>query len=175
MADALLKDVPAVESTLRIAKWNTIPVRYEDKTFTERNFLLSDSNFFEFYAYKLLVGNPKTVLDGPNKIVITESTARKYFGYTGPGDLSPIGKTFAIGSQGETKAEVTGIAADVPHNTHLKFDFLLSITSSQMLDYPMWLNSAVVTYFKIHPEGKIESVNDKYDYFIESQGNSAVS
>lgn len=168
MADALLKDVPAVESTLRIAKWNTIPVRYEDKTFTERNFLLSDSNFFEFYAYKLLVGNPKTVLDGPNKIVITESTARKYFGYTGPGDLSPIGKTFAIGSQGETKAEVTGIAADVPHNTHLKFDFLLSITSSQMLDYPMWLNSAVVTYFKIHPEGKIESVNDKYDYFIES-------
>lgn len=168
MAEALLKDVPAVESTLRVAKWNTIPVRYEDKTFTERNFLLGDSNFFEFYAYKLLVGNPKTVLDGPNKVVITESTALKYFGYTGPGDLSPIGKTFAIGSQGETKAEVTGIAADVPHNTHLKFDFLLSLTSSQMLDYPMWLNSSVVTYFKIHPEGKIESVNDKYAYFIET-------
>lgn len=168
MAEALLKDVPAVESTLRITKWNTIPVRYEDKTFTERNFLLSDSNFFEFYAYKLLVGNPKTVLDGPNKIVITESTARKYFGYTGPGDLSPIGKTFAIGSQGETKAEVTGIAADVPHNTHLKFDFLLSLSTSQMFDYPMWLNSAVVTYFKIHPEAKIESVNDKYNYFIET-------
>jgi putative ABC transport system permease protein len=168
MAETLLKDVPAVESTLRIAKWNTIPVRYEDKTFTERNFLLSDSNFFEFYAYKLLVGNPKTVLDGPNKIVITESTARKYFGYTGPGDLSPIGKTFAIGSQGETKAEVTGIAADVPHNTHLKFDFLLSLPTSQILDYPVWLNSAVVTYFKIHPKGKIESVNDKYSYFIET-------
>jgi len=168
MAETLLKDVPVVESTLRIAKWNTIPVRFEDKTFTERNFLLSDSNFFEFYAYKLLVGNPKTVLDGPNKIVITESTARKYFGYTGPGDLSPIGKTFAIGSQGETKAEVTGIAADVPHNTHLKFDFLLSLPTSQILDYPVWLNSAVVTYFKIHPEGKIESVNDKYSYFIET-------
>ncbi len=168
MAETLLKDVPAVESTLRIAKWNTIPVRYEDKTFTERNFLLSDSNFFEFYAYKLLVGNPKTVLDGPNKIVITESTARKYFGYNGPGDLSPIGKTFAIGSQGETKAEVTGIAADVPHNTHLKFDFLLSLTTSELLDYPMWLNSAVVTYFKIHPAGKIESVNDKYNYFVET-------
>ncbi|MBX2946279.1 MAG: ABC transporter permease [Cyclobacteriaceae bacterium] len=168
MPEALLKDVPAVESVIRVAKWNTIPVRFDDKTFTENRFLLSDSNFFNFFSFQLLVGNPKEVLNGPNKVVITESTAKKYFGYTGPGDLSPIGKMFFIGSQGETKAEVTGIAADVPHNSHLKFDFLLSITTWEQLNYPIWLNSAVVSYFKIRPNTTIEDVDNKYDFFVNT-------
>jgi putative ABC transport system permease protein len=168
MAEALRKDVPAVESTVRIAKWSTLPVRYEDKAFTENRFLLTDSNFFDFFDYELLVGNPKHVLNGPNKVVITESVARKYFNYQGPGDRSPIGKLFFIGSEGETKAEVTGIAADAPYNTHLKFDFLLSLSSSPMMNYPMWLNSSVITYFKILPNTSIDQVNDTYDYFINT-------
>jgi putative ABC transport system permease protein len=168
MAEALMKDVPAVESTIRVAKWNTMPVRFEDKSFTETRFLLADSNFFEFFGYPLLVGNPKEALKGPNKIVITESIARKYFDYQGPGDDSPIGKMFFIGSQGETKAEVTGIAADMPHNAHLKFDLLLSIHSTYLVNNPIWLNSSVATYFKVHPNSGIESVNDKYDYFIQT-------
>jgi len=169
MAEAMMKDVPAVESTVRITKWSTIPVRYEANIFTERHFLLVDSNFFDFFSgFKLLVGNPKDALKGPNKIVISESAAKKYFGYKGTGDLSPLGKQLAIGSTGEIKAEVTGIAADPPHNSHMQFDFLLSITSWEQVRYGMWLNSAVVTYFKVNPQAKIESVNDKYQYFIEN-------
>src|SRR5690606_17545681 len=90
MMEAMLKDVPAIESAVRVSKWSTIPVRYEDKTFTENRFLLADSNFFDFFSFQLLVGNPKEVLNGPNKVVISESAAKKYFGYTGPGDLTPI-------------------------------------------------------------------------------------
>lgn len=169
MSEALMKDVPAVESTMRIGKWNTIPVRYEANTFTENHFLLVDSNFFQFFkGFKLLVGNPNEALVGPNKVVITERIAKKYFGYKGPGDLSPIGKQFAIGSRGETKAEVTGIAADTPHNSHIQFDFLLSITTWDQLNFAIWLNSSVITYFKIHPNANIQSVNDKYQYFIET-------
>lgn len=168
MAEALLKDVPAVESTVRVTKWNTIPVRFDDKTFTENRFLLADSNFFDFFTFPLIVGNPKEALNGPNKVIISESAAKKYFGYTGPGDLTPIGKMFFIGSQGETKAEVTGIVADVPHNSHLKFDFLLSITSWNQMNYPAWVNSAVVTYFKIRPNTSIEDVNNKYPYFVNT-------
>ena len=168
-AEALMKDVPAVESTLRVTKWNTIPVRYETNIFTENHFLLADSNFFDFFnGFKLIAGNPKDALKGPNKIVISERAAKKYFGYTGTGDLSPIGKQIAIGSTGETKAEVTGIAADAPHNSHLQFDFLLSMTSWEQLRYPVWLNSAVITYFKINPNAKVESVDDKYAYFVET-------
>ncbi len=169
LAEAFMKDVPAVESTIRITKWNTIPVKYEANTFTEKYFLLADSNFFDFFnGFKLVVGNPKDALTGPNKVVITERAAKKYFGYAGSGDHSPIGKQFSIGSRGETKAEVTGIAADPPPNSHLQFDFLLSIASWQQVNIPIWLNSAVVTYFKIYPDAKIESVNEKYPYFIET-------
>lgn len=168
MMEAMLKDVPAVESAVRISKWSTIPVRYEDKNFTENRFLLADSNFFDFFNFQLLVGNPKTVLNGPNKVVISESTAKKYFGYTGPGDLSPIGKMFFIGSQGENKAEVTGIVADTPHNSHLKFDFLLSITTWQQLNYPIWLNSTVITYFKIRPNTSIADVDNMYTHFTNT-------
>src|SRR5690606_22429566 len=127
-----------------------------------------DSNFFDFFSFQLLVGNPKEVLNGPNKVVISESAAKKYFGYTGPGDLTPIGKMFFIGSQGENKAEVTGIVADTPHNSHLKFDFLLSITTWQQLNYPIWLNSAVVTYFKIRPNTSIADVDNMYTHFTNT-------
>ena len=169
MAEALMKDVPAVESTVRIGKWNTVPVKYEDNTFTERHFILADSNFFDFFGgFKLLVGNPKDALRGPNKIVISERAAKKYFNYKGAGDLTPIGKYISIGSRGETKAEVTGIVADSPHNSHIQFDFILSIVSWEQMNYAIWLNSNVVTYFKIHPDANIQSVNDRYPYFIET-------
>jgi putative ABC transport system permease protein len=169
MAEALVKDVPAVESTLRIGKWNTTPVRFETKTFTEKYFLVADSNFFEFFnGFELVAGNPKEALNGVNKIVITERAAIKYFGYKGKGDLSPLGKQLAIGSRGETIAEVTGIAFDPPHNSHIQFDFILSIATWGQMKYPIWLNSNVVTYFKTHPGSTIESVDDKYQYFIET-------
>jgi putative ABC transport system permease protein len=168
MAEAMRKDVPAIESTLRLTKWSTVPVRYESSAFTERRFLLADSNFFQFFGFPLLAGDPKSVLQGPHKIVITESMARKYFKYQGAGDLTPIGKTLAIGSNGETKAEVTGIAADVPHNTHLHFDFILSLETQQRGGPDIWLNSSVITYFKIIEGADIATVNQQYDYFIKT-------
>lgn len=169
MAAALKKDVPAVASTMRLTPWPTIPVRYETQSFTERRLLVADSNFFNFFQFPLVEGDAASVLRGPGKIVITESTAKKYFGYEGKGDLSPIGKTFHIGSNGETKAEVTGIAQDPPHNSHLQFDFLLSFdTHEPNPGDEIWTNASVVTYFKLVPNATIESVNQQYDYFVQT-------
>ncbi|QOI97680.1 MAG: ABC transporter permease [Flammeovirgaceae bacterium] len=168
MAEALMNDVPEVQEVTRITRWNTMPVRYEDKTFTESGYVWADSNFFSFFnGYKLMAGNPNDVLKGPNKVVITERAARKYFGYTGAGDRTPIGKLFYFGSDGSIQAEVTGIAADPPHHAHLQFDFLVSISTWDMLKYPqMWMNSAVVTYFKLHPGASASGMDAKYDYFV---------
>jgi putative ABC transport system permease protein len=168
MAEAMMTEIPQVESVVRVTKWNTIPVRYEEKAFTEKHFLVADSNFFQFFTYKLISGNVKEALKGPNKVVISETTAKKYFGYKGAGDTSPIGKAFAIGSQGETIGEVTAIAEDTPANSHMQFDFVLSMQSWDQLRFPaIWLNSSVVTYFKTKPNTDINQVNEKYTYFIE--------
>ncbi|MBS1506556.1 MAG: ABC transporter permease [Bacteroidetes bacterium] len=168
MAEGLMNEVPQVESVVRVNKWNTIPVRYEEKIFTEKRFLLADSNFFEFFNFKLIAGNPKEALKGPHKVVISTTAARKYFGYKGPGDMSPIGKVFAFGSMGETTAEVTGIAEDGPSNSHLHFDFVLSLqTWDDLWKQTVWLNNSLITYFKIKPNADIKDVDAKYSYFIE--------
>lgn len=166
MAEALMNEIPQVESVIRLTRWHTFPVRYEDKAFTEDKFMAADSNFFDFFHFRLIAGNPKEALRGPNKVVISETAAKKYFGYTGPGDTSPLGKMFVLGSSRLT-AEVTGIAADAPHNSHFHFDFLWSLESWDGIRQTYWLNSAVYTYVKLKDGASVTAVDDKFNYFIK--------
>ena len=80
MRFSLEEEVPAVESAIRIGAFPTMPIQYEELTFTEPITLVSDPEFFEFFGFELLKGDAKTALVGPNKIVLTESNAKKYFG-----------------------------------------------------------------------------------------------
>ena len=70
-------------------------------------------------SFPLIKGDPETALVDPNKTVITESTAHRFFG-----DKGPIGKT--ITWDGDMEFEVTGVCSDVPENSHIKFTFLIS-------------------------------------------------
>ena len=72
-----LKDIPEIESVIRIASWKTFPIRYNDKAFTEPSLLLTDSNFFRFFNFKLIEGHPDSVLAGERKVVMTESAAKR--------------------------------------------------------------------------------------------------
>jgi putative ABC transport system permease protein len=166
-AEAIQRDASGVESVVRLDKWMTCPVRYEENTFTEMHFMLADSNFFSFFNFTLLQGNPKEALTGPNKIVISERAAARYFGYTGTGDQSPIGKMLVIGSPGNITAEVTGIAETPRHNSHIQYDFLMSLETSGYIDNPVWLNSEVYTYFKLFPGTEITTVQHTLDSFVE--------
>ncbi len=167
LSRALMDEVPQVESTIRLQKWNTYPVRFEEKAFTEKGFIIADSNFFEFFKFKLIAGNGKEALRGPNKTVITENTAKRYFDYKGPGDNSPIGKIFTGGSAGELTFEVSGIAENPPTQSHIQFDFVLSMDSSPDARNDMWVNSSYLTYFKIKPNSQLADVKSQLDYFVE--------
>jgi len=162
---ALKQEIPEVESTLRIASWATFPVRYQTKAFTEEKMLLVDSNFFNFFNFKLVAGHPDTVLNGERKLVITESAARRYFGYTGKGDKSPIGETVML-AQGYA-VTVSGIAADPPQNSHLHFSLILSLSSWDEAHAGSWISNRVATYFKITPDTPLESVTSKFNILIE--------
>ncbi len=162
---ALKQEIPEVESTLRIASWATFPVRYETKAFTEEKMLLADSNFFNFFNFKLIAGHPDTVLSGERKLVITESAAKRYFGYTGNGDKSPIGKTVML-AQGYP-VTVTGIAADPPQNSHIHFSLILSLESWDEARAGSWISNRVATYFKVAPDTPLVSVTSKFNILIE--------
>jgi putative ABC transport system permease protein len=89
------------------------------KEFNESRLFFTDSTFFDVFDFRMLKGDAKTALHNTHSVVITESTAKKYFA-----DEDPMGKYLKF--QGTTNLLVTGVLEDVPANTHFQFDFLVS-------------------------------------------------
>lgn len=92
--------------------------------FTESRFFFADSTTFNVFDFELVMGDPATALARPNTILITESTARKYFK-----EDNPIGKSLRVERNGNIDFEVVGILADTPRNSHFEFDFLASMVT----------------------------------------------
>ncbi|MFC3415378.1 ABC transporter permease [Algoriphagus hitonicola] len=160
MAQAMVDEIPEVEEATRIGVFRTMPMRYEEKSFTEPITLVVDPNFFNFFGFKLLKGNPKEALTGPDKVILTESTAKRYFG-----DQEPIGKVLLRGSE-KTATEVSGIVADPPYHSHLTFEMLLSADSWGYMKDEQWSSNNLYTYFRIHSEANPQNAQDGIDGFV---------
>jgi len=121
---AILKaELPEVQEVVRANNWDHTLVKYEnkngeEKAFYEEDIVRTDSTYFQVFTHKFIAGDPKTCLTEQNTLVVTESTAKRYFG-----DEPALDKALIIDNQ---PWKVTGVIEDVPENTHLKFDILLS-------------------------------------------------
>jgi putative ABC transport system permease protein len=110
----------------RVVRFLRIPsplVSYDDKHLIEPRFFLAEPDVFDIFSFNLIEGDPETALNGSNSVIITEQTARKYFG-----DEDPIGKILRFRTQFNppTDLMVTGVLAETPMNSHFKFDMLAS-------------------------------------------------
>jgi putative ABC transport system permease protein len=103
------------------------PARPEAHFRETNRFLYADSNFFRFFSFRLLQGQPAIVLDRPFTVVLTETSAKKYFGNT-----NPVGKTLLLDQQ--YRLEVTGVTADPPSNSSIVFDFIASLSTMSRID-----------------------------------------
>jgi len=148
VAAGFLEEIPGVEQACRIALWKDMSVEHLEDSFTERTVLLADSNFFDFFSFTLLTGDPKTVLDKPYSIVLTETAANKIFGYTGPGDNRCIGQNLEFGNE-KWACTVTGIAEDPPQNSHFHFSMILSMESWDYSRNSVWVSNSLLTYIKL--------------------------
>jgi len=101
-------------------------ITYEETQIEEERVFLVDGDVFEVFSWDLVKGDAKTALVDVNSIVMTESTAIKYFG-----DDDPIGKIINYDNLVEMK--VTGVAKDVPLNSHFKWDMLASLSTYEAL------------------------------------------
>lgn len=128
IGDALKADFPEIEKVVQFSGLTSILLKQGDKRFQEENVFFMDSTAFDVFSWKILAGNPHTALKNAYSIVLTESTAKKYFG-----DQNPIGKTIEGGlAAGRADAglyTVTAVMADVPANSHFTFDALLSMST----------------------------------------------
>lgn len=117
-----LKDnFPEVEAFVRLTGSNSL-LSYGDTYFKEDNIYYASQDFFKVFGISLLEGIDSTALKGLNKIVLSRSLARKYFK-----DESPVGKTMR--NNGTTEFLVTGVFEDIPQNSHLSIDALLSFAT----------------------------------------------
>ncbi len=161
MAAALVSDMPEVESATRICQAYGRVFKNGEKIFTEEKVFWVDSNFFQFFGYKLLKGDPLTALDEPNTLVLTERMAKKYFG-----DEDPVGKMLVVGDD-KKSFKVTGVAENAPSNSHFVYNVLISGISADRLKSEVWLNNFMYTYLKVRPNSSIAGVNEKFMPMVE--------
>lgn len=138
----VVQDYPEVQSFVRFIGFQRTLFKYQEKEFFEENFYYADSTVFDIFTYKFLKGNPQSALLEPNKIVLTEKIANKYFG-----NSDPIGKSLITGDK---TYEVTGVIKDVPTNSHFRFDALAS-RKNLPKELGSWGNFGVFTYL-LFPE-----------------------
>ena len=154
IAAAVLHEIPEVEEATRFGWWRAQPMRYEGKTFIEKQLMVADSNFFQFFSFPLVSGNSADVLKGTNKVVLTETTAQRYFG-----SESPIGRIILRG-EGRVATEVTGVVKDLPANSHIQFDMILSSPSWQIMQSDAWSNTFLYTYLKTNAAAEVKKKLD---------------
>lgn len=161
IAPAMAAGIPGVESAVRVNTWSNIVMKFEDNAFTESDVIQVDSNFFNFFSFKLLSGQAGKVLKEQNTIVMTEEMARKYFG-----SQDPIGKIITVGND-NVAYKVTGIVEAPPSNSSIKFDAVLSNLGDRYIHDPSgWTNNGIYTYIRKNPNTTVESVNAKLEEFV---------
>lgn len=122
MASNMQREFPEVEAYTRVQK-DEMLFRNGDLKFKKENALLADSTLFKVFDLKLVKGDPATALAAPLTAVLTESSAKKYFG-----DSDPLGQTLLLGDQSEP-VMITGIMQNPPANSQIKGDIFVSMST----------------------------------------------
>ena len=164
--DHLFKNIPEIKSTVRLRpeRGDDFWITYKDDSFIERDFLLADSNFFSFFSFPLLQGNPKEVLREPNSLVVSESAALTYFG-----DIDPIGEILHI--HGKYPVMVTGVMKDFPDNSHFYASFVANFEISRNWSpsylFDNWGSLTCHYYMRLDEKAKPDEVVNKIMQMLE--------
>lgn len=167
---AMKADFPEVLDFTRVVSvslfMNAFSISYtppvgEVKTFNESNIYLADASFFNVFSYPLISGDRKTCLSNEGSIVISESEAKKYFG-----EQNPIGQSLKV--NGRMPMKVTAVFADVPENSHIKFDMLVPFAVlGPKFGEDNWAWPEFYNYVVLAPGTDIKKLEAKFPAFIE--------
>ena len=169
--NTLLTDFPEITNAtwiFRPGSWgNNAVVKYGDKEFFEDGFIFAEHSFLEIYDFKFIKGDSETALINANELLITESTAMKYFG-----DEDPIGKTLNLNNFRDL--EIVAVIEDLPQNTHLQFDMIGSFeTYKSFFGDPaffdtQWVWVAAWMYFIVEDEAEIAKIREQLPTFVKN-------
>ncbi|MGC4021882.1 MAG: ABC transporter permease [Cyclobacteriaceae bacterium] len=168
LGQILKSELPEVQQVTRANNWDHTLVKREKKgeeaAQYEEDVVRTDSTYFKVFKHQFISGNEKTCLNLLNSVVITETTAKRYFGSD-----DPLNQELFIDGQ---SWKVTGVIKDLPKNTHLKFDFLLSglsksrewtVDQGQIKSEAFW-NPDVYTYLVMPEHYDPKSFDAKFSF-----------
>ena len=150
--------------------YNKLLLTYEDKSFNEEKGVYADPGFANIFDLKFVEGNTQNILNDKSSIILTQSTARKYFG-----NESALGKQMLL--EGSFELIVRGVIQDPPDNSHLKYNFILPFKLQEQwgLDFDNWENWGYsYTYIMLKPNSNVESFassikNIVHDHLSENE------
>lgn len=170
---ALLENFPQVVNYTRLYPLNDV-LTYQSSergsiAIRQEHIQIADPALFEIFDFKLLSGDIVTALDGPNKIIITQSVASSYFQ-----DEEPMGKILQWDSgAGIINFIVTGILDEVPDNSHIKFDILFSAETWNQLEgssaESSWTWYDYYTFIQLEENTKPEDFIESFEVYLAEE------
>ncbi len=121
LAPELKKSYPEVEEFSRVWSWQSSLVSWGKRRFQENRIGLADPGFFRMFSFPFIEGDAATALAAKNAVVLTEATAKKYFGRE-----KALGKIL-YSAQYQTGFQVTGVIKNVPADSHIQFDMMARV------------------------------------------------
>lgn len=163
VAVSLNEFFPEVAATVRMRATRAIwLMQHGDRAFYEDEAYWTENSLFDVFTIPLIKGSPETALLGNDKVVISESMAKKYFGDKDPmGQILRADNTFSF--------TVTGVMADFPTHSHFKAGFFLSFPYNELNFMNTWFNATYYTYIKLNDLHLAPTLAVKLQSYVDNE------
>ena len=166
LVEVAKKEFPAIIEGTRMLDIGNTWVENEDKKF-EQYLTYADSNFFDVFSFPLIAGDPKTALDDPDAIIISQEIAEKFFGKE-----NPVGKTLRFGFAADRK--ITGVLGEIPPNSSYYFECIAPLTDNMVqgwLGDNLWGGSFCDSFIKVREDADIEALKSQLNILMDKYVN----
>ncbi|MCE7053110.1 ABC transporter permease [Algoriphagus sp. AGSA1] len=176
LAPAFHRDISEVIQAARIV--HTAPLMSDpvfqvgDRSFHEEKIYYADASFLSMFSYQMLRGDAKSALTQQGSVVLSESMSQKYFP---DGDAVGESLDFHMGEMGQTQLLISGVFEDVPKNSHLQTDFIISFNSLPWNLNENWDWGNFYNYIEILPESDPEAVKQKIHGVLEKYRGETIA
>ncbi|OEK02796.1 hypothetical protein BFP97_15260 [Roseivirga sp. 4D4] len=175
LAQAMVRDLPEVSAAVSLSpiygagltkQTIKLTLEAENISFNEPDGYFVDSTFFDVFDFKFIEGNPETALKNPWGVILSKSTAERYFG-----DKPAVGSRLSFDVNIDM-LEVVGVVEDVPITSHFHFNFLISYVSLKSLNFNdpwmSWADFGHFNYVKLAPESDAKALEERIPNWVES-------
>lgn len=160
VASTLKNDFPQVIDATRLQPQGAQKITFDEKEFKDDRYALVDQNFFKIFTLPMIEGDPATALSQPNTVVITKTTAQKYFG-----KKEAVGRILTFNDKVAYK--VTGVINDVPSNSHFHFDIFGAMVGNDIAKSDSWMFGNFYTYLLLKPGTNYKNLEAQFPSMVE--------